>query len=126
VDVNVEALAPNVLEYIIRYGLTQCLNDAHSSVTAKSEPDGAKRGEAAWELAMKKLDALKAGEVRTARVGGGRTADPVKRKARELAIDVLKAMLGAKFSKADPAKVRAWVDDYLERNPEMVERARAS
>jgi hypothetical protein len=94
VDVNVEALAPNVLEYIIRYGLTQCLNDAHSSVTAKSEPDGAKRGEAHGNWPTRKLDALKAGEVRTARVGGGRTADPVKRKAREMALDVLEGNAG--------------------------------
>jgi hypothetical protein len=57
-----------VATYVVKYGLTQCLNDAHSSITAKSDPDATVRGDKAWNLAAKKLDALYAGELRAERV----------------------------------------------------------
>jgi len=122
IDVDVAAFTPAVMDYVIRYGLTQALNDAHSQVTKKTQPDDAKRGEEAWALAMKKLDALKAGELRAERVTS--TRDPVKAIALDMALAVLAARPGVKIAKLDKAKVRAWADDYLARNPAIMEKAR--
>lgn len=75
---------PEVQQHIVQYGLTQMLNDAHSSITATSEPDEAKRFANVEALVDKKLAALAAGDVRS-RAGGVR--NPVKAEAIRMAMD---------------------------------------
>jgi hypothetical protein len=110
-----------VATYVVKYGLTQCLNDAHSSITAKSDPDATVRGDKAWNLAAKKLDALYAGELRAERVA--KPKDTAGQIAIELAMDVLRGVHGAKVAKLDRAKVAAWCKDYVARNPKVMEEA---
>jgi hypothetical protein len=110
-----------VATYVVRYGLTQALNDAHSSITAKSDPDATVRGDKAWNLAAKKLDALYAGELRAERVT--KPKDTAGQIAIELAMDVLRGVHGAKVAKLDRAKVAAWCKDYVARNPKVMEEA---
>jgi hypothetical protein len=81
-----------VASYVVRYGLTQALNDSHSSITAKSDPDATVRGDKAWNLAAKKLDALYAGELRAERVT--KPKDTAGQIAIELAMDVLRGVHG--------------------------------
>jgi hypothetical protein len=110
-----------VASYVVRYGLTQALNDSHSSITAKSDPDATVRGDKAWNLAAKKLDALYAGELRAERVT--KPKDTAGQIAIELAMDVLRGVHGSKVAKLDRAKVAAWCKDYVARNPKVMEEA---
>lgn len=121
--------------YVRRYGLTQMFNDAHSQITAKVEPDPVKRGELAWALAQKKLDALYAGETRVARVGGPRGDDvtnEVKRiakatilgraKSKGLSADVVKTNFNewmAKYIAANEAALRAEAEANLAKVAEL-------
>ena len=98
VNVDVEALPPKSLEYVIRYGLTQALNDAHSQVTATAEPDADKRAALVREAVDKKLAALMSGDIRVARSGGGRTADPIQREINRLARAFVEARIAAKVA----------------------------
>lgn len=68
-------LAVPSFRYIVVYGLTQTLNDAHASIDS-SEP-------AANIMAavQKKLDSVYAGAVRSGGTGGGTPADPIEREA---------------------------------------------
>jgi hypothetical protein len=115
--VNVDGFTPAVMEYVIRYGLTQMLNDAHSQVTAKTEADPVKRGEAAWALAEKKLKALESGVTRVARVGGPRgdaIATEVKRIAKANILGRAKAKgLDAKTVQTNFAD---WMAKYIAAN----------
>jgi hypothetical protein len=132
-SVDESKFTPAVMEYIVRYGLTQALNDAHSQITSKSDPDEKDRADKAWNLANKKLDALYAGELRAERVGKPR--DPVMAEAMVLAKAFLvaqevrkgadEATARKRVEKLDRAKVADWSRGYLERNPEVVEKARA-
>lgn len=94
-DVDFDALTDSVKEYVIRYGMTQILNDAHSQI--KAGEDGA--ADKAKSLAVKKLDALVAGEVRTAR---GESANPVEAEALRLARLIIVA--GIKAGKLGKSK----------------------
>lgn len=78
-------------EHLIAYGWTQCLSDAAASVKFKDldEASTAKARKVAEELIVKRLDNLIAGQIRATRTGV--SADPVKRKARELAIKWVQA-----------------------------------
>jgi hypothetical protein len=80
VTVDYDALTQHVKDYVIRYGLTQILNDACSSVPKEKPAE-------AFALATKKLAALQAGEVRTRRDGG----DEIEREAVRLALIRVKA-----------------------------------
>jgi hypothetical protein len=66
-EVDFDALPPAAQEYVIRYGLTQVLNDAHSTVNAASHPDPEARAEAALAAAREKLEALHRGQTRKPR-----------------------------------------------------------
>ena len=111
VEVDYEAFSPDVKSYVIRYGLTQILNDAHSVVKSTDENASAK----AWNLAIKKLDALKRGEMRSqTRIG-----DPIKREAMRLAMI---AVAGTKAHKEKSTKTqRAIAEGFL---PSFMERAK--
>lgn len=131
-QVDESKFTPAVMEYVIRYGLTQALNDAHSQITAKSDPDAKDRADKAWNLANKKLDALYAGELRAERVA--KVKDPVMAEAMAMAKAVLinaevkkgatEAVARKRVAALDGKKVDDWCRDYLERNPEKLEAAR--
>lgn len=124
--VDFAALAPHVQDYVVRYGLTQILNDAHSSVTATEVPDAAERGEQALELANKKLDAMIRGEVRAF---GGRSGDPIKTEANRLATLVINGALkakGVKVKSLPKGKFAELVANYLTKNPSVMEQAKAN
>lgn len=91
-QIDFDAFADNVKAYVINYGLTQILNDAHSSVTEKAEPNAEKRAAQVEALVDKKLAALMAGDVR-ARAGGVR--DPIKARAIRIALGHVAVIKGA-------------------------------
>lgn len=124
--VDFDSLKDHVKDYVIRYGLTQILNDAHSSVTATEEPDATKRGEQALTLAEKKLQAMVNGEVRAF---GGRTGDPVQAEANKLARNaILKALKaqGRKAKEVEPEAMRTAIAKYLAGNPKVLEIAKSN
>lgn len=102
-QLDFDAFAPTVQAYVIQYGLTQILNDAHSAVTEKAEPDSAKRSAAVESMVDKKLAALMAGDVRS-RAGGVR--DPIKARAIKIALSHVKPIKGAD-GKADVKAMRS-------------------
>lgn len=125
-DVNVEGLEPNVLEYVIKYGLTQILNDAHSSVTPASEPDDDARKAKALSLAEKKLAALVAGEVRS---HGTRTGDPVMAEAIRLATQIVRNAIkasGKKLGNYSADQIRAAAVKYINSHSELLDAARVN
>lgn len=119
-EVDFDAFAPNVRDYVIQYGLTQILNDAHSSVTATSEPDETKRHAAVEAMVDKKLAAMSAGKVQ-ARVGGVR--DPVKSRAIKIAMGLGKAIKGPD-GKPDGKAMRAAAIKMVEKYAFITERAK--
>lgn len=122
-DVDVDGLQPNVVEYVIRYGLTQILNDAHSQVTRESHPDDDARAAECLALAQKKLDAMIAGEVRTQT----RTGDAVMAEAIRMATATVKAAFRRAGIKMPDAKtLRARAEAYLAKHPELVDAARTN
>lgn len=116
-NVNVDELSPAVMEYVVRYGLTQILNDAHSTINSKE--NGA--AEKAMAMAEKKLSALLTGDIR---VAGTRTSDPV----RKVAMDSARAIItdAAKRAKREmtAAEVTKLAGDYLVKHPELTEAAK--
>lgn len=86
--VDTAAFNEQVREYIFNYGLKQMLNDAHASVTAKTNPKDL--AEAKIALARKKLDSLLAGNVAQSRGGG---SDPVQKELVAMATKHVKDVL---------------------------------
>jgi len=120
VEIDRAKFNDRVNEYVFTYGLTQILNDCHSSVTKKSEDYSDDKVHA---LVDKKLAALIAGELRTPR-GEGSSGDPVADRAWMLAgKDIRKAMTAAGIKRADvtdeqmesaiEAHLEANLDDYM-------------
>jgi hypothetical protein len=124
VDVDVDRLSAEVMTYVVRYGLTQILNDAHSSVTEKAYPDADEREEAVHGLVHKKLDALYSGEIRVNAVRG----DAVQRMALDMAEKIAKDIWrksGKKVTDVDAKGWRAKAEIVLEKKPELLDRAKA-
>lgn len=92
----------DVLNYIFNYGLKQVLNDAGS---AGKSPDQKR------DMALVKLDALYAGELRKSREPG-QSADPVAKEAWRIAGDLVQRLLGriwkGEFKPVDMAKCKAF------------------
>lgn len=111
-SVDIEKFSPEVMEYVIRIGLKNILQDAHASVTEKVEADEAKRKAAKTAASMKKLDALYNGVVRMA---VGTRGDEVAREMRSLAEDKVKEAIRANGKKVSDYKdqFKGLVDKYL-------------
>lgn len=77
-EINPTELPEVAVRKVFEYGLQRILNDSSA---------GAESPEEAMQLAQKRWDALKSGQLRAARVGGG---DPVAREAMRLAIQTVK------------------------------------
>lgn len=80
VTVDVNALPATSVAYIVSYGLTQCLNDAHASVQRKNFSDEAGFQAEVESKVQKRLD-----QILTGAVPGQRAANPQAAVARELA-----------------------------------------
>lgn len=96
-DVDTTRLNQAVKDHVVYIGLRNILMDSHAGITADKSKDVEADSRA---VAEKKLDAMYAGEVRSA---GTRTGDPVKAEAIRLATDQLKAA----YRKAGKGKVSA-------------------
>jgi hypothetical protein len=96
-DVDMVRLAPlsDVHNYIYRYGLKQILADSHSAMTKEKEPVNYKT--LSRPIAMKKLDALYAGDVSA--MGERSRFEPVEREARRMATIDLARELKSKGKK---------------------------
>lgn len=84
-EVDSDALPPNVLEHVIRIGLRNILMDSHASITEESNPRD--RVEVSRAMSLKKLEAMLNGDLR---VAGTRESDPVRAEAMRLVLDVMK------------------------------------
>lgn len=120
-DVDLAKYPDNSLVRVLAYGWTQILNDAHASE---------KVAENKFELAMKRNDKLLSGDL-TARMGGGRTTDPVMLEALAMATNDVKAEWRGKRkldaeAVADEAKARvAKYPMYKQLAAETIERRKA-
>lgn len=68
VSVDVDALPAISVQYIVAYGLTQCLNDAHASVARKAFASVEEFEDAVMAKVSKRLDQITSGDVPGSRV----------------------------------------------------------
>lgn len=92
IDVDYDAFTPEVKDFVINYGLTQILNDSMSGVKvgrgAEATDDQKAEGRG---LVEKRLTALTEGKLRQ-RVASAKTpADPVAKRALEIAVAKVRA-----------------------------------
>lgn len=97
---------PQVMDYLVRLGLKNCLQDSHAGMTEKTEPDADKRLEKKQALASKKLEALYAGQVARIRTQSG---DPVEREMAKLVEAAALAKLPKGKAKKD-IQPEAWAN----------------
>jgi hypothetical protein len=95
-------LSPEVQEHIIRVGWRNLLMDAHAGITVeKAEAKGMTAEDMSREAAVRKLEALTRGELRTAPL-----TDPVAREAYRLAAAGVKAAAKDKGLELTAAELR--------------------
>lgn len=111
VDVDFEALPAVSREYIIKYGLTQALNDAAAPINAKDANCAAN----AWALVQKRVEKLMAGTI------GMRESDPVRAEAMNLA----RRALSAKGFEGTAAELTTKASELVDANPVWMEKAKA-
>ena len=110
--INVADMPEAARQYVFKYGLRQCLADAHSA--AKSDDE---RKAMTW----KKLDALMRGEFR---VASGRTSDPILAEAKRMAKAAIEAAAKVKGVEVPKGKmvemVTALAPKYMDRARETL------
>lgn len=130
VAVQFDELPDAVKLYIVEKGLSTLLNAATAKITEKVEPDEAARADQAWGEAMKKLDALRAGKIKTSGVkADGEISKAVMTEANRLALLVIKAKIkeeGKRYSDYATKALREAAGVYLKQNPALIETARAN
>ncbi len=118
--IDTSKFTDEVNAFVFAYGLKQLLNDAGSS---------GKDADEKLAMAQKKLDALYAGTLRTARGGSAKAAiDPVQAEAERLARADIAKMLkagGRKLGDVDADKLATAIEAHLRRNPEILKTAKA-
>ena len=107
VEVDVSRFTDEVKSYVFNYGLKQMLNDVHASITAKVEPNDAKRNEQKIAAAEKKLESLYAGNVAQPR---GANGDAVGREMRAMAEADLKGKIRAIGKKVGDFDKKVWAE----------------
>lgn len=118
-EIDVESLPANTLDYIVRYGLTQSLSDAAASIKG----DSANVVAETMALVNKRLDKLLANNPPAlgTRIGGG---DPVKTKAIELALaHVVRPRWKAAKKAVDAKAMRAEAVEIVKKNGAYIELA---
>ena len=120
VNVDTSALAKHaeVFEHIVYIGLRNVLMDCHASITKEEYPDETARKEASLALAMKKLQTMYDGLVRT------KVASVAVSALERMMIRVFIAKL-PKAKRVELAKLddkgKAWIDLAIEKNRAKVE-----
>ncbi len=128
-EVATESFVPRVNDYVFAYGLKQILNDAHASITKKSDPDISNEDRNAKKMALaeKKLASLLEGNVAQARQSRG---DAIARMAWQLAEAFILSKLPQIGKKRSQFKTPVWnalVEKQLEaKRADYMERARAA
>lgn len=129
-EVDFDALPPNVQLYIVEQGLGKLLNGATAKETAATTPDEATRAANAMGLAQKKLDSLMAGKIVARKAAGdGKTPAVVMTEARRLAKNIVKAGLKAKGKKISDFTAKAITEAanlYLTDHQDLIAQAKAS
>lgn len=121
IDVDANKLPANAIEHVIYIGLRNILMDAHAGVTEEKYPGQVQ--ETSRQVALKKLDAMYAGEIR---VIAERETDPVRQTALDIAERKVRAewkKTAGKEDKFDNPRKRA--AEYLEQHPEIMAAAQA-
>lgn len=95
VDVAFADFPDHVQRHLVEYGIRQVLNDAMAGADVKGGK--ATTGDA-YKLAMDRFANLREGTLRT---HVGKEADPVKRRAKELAVEAVTKAVKAKGKKPD-------------------------
>ena len=110
-DRNETSFNADVMAHIVKIGLRNILMDSHAGVTA--DKVGAENvEEQSKATALKKLDALMAGDLRTSAT---REGDPVKREAMRLATNAVNAALKKAGKKADAKVIREKAASVMEK-----------
>lgn len=125
VEVDWDSLPDQVKLYVVEQGLSKLLNAA----TTKIKKDEADAKDKAFALAEKKLDNLKAGQVKTRSAKSGKVAGAVMAEARRLAKAIVKAGIKAKNKKISDYAAKAITEManlYLEGHPELITTATAN
>lgn len=111
------------------YGIQQLLNDAGSKAGASADYESKEaHAKACYDLALGRLEELVTGKVAERK---GRTATPatpeaaIAKIAREKVLVIMGKGKRINTAKLDPAKLDAYVADYLRRNAHILEAARA-
>jgi hypothetical protein len=111
---------PNTaLSHILSIGLRNILMDSHASVTKIENPDDFK--EKSEAVALAKLDALYANEVRTNAGTKTRETDPVAKQAKTLANAWMAARLGKSWAKGEVSNKDTYAELTVAFEPLSVE-----
>lgn len=113
-DINLENIAPGladalagdeVVRYVTYIGLHNILQDAHASVKREDFTDEDAWRAAKEQRALKKLDALYAGDVRMVAAASGSRGDEVKRVALQIVERHVRADFVKNKQKLDPKAI---------------------
>lgn len=128
VEIFWDELSNDVKMHIIEHGLGKVLNAATAKVTKTTQPDADKLKAEAYNLAMKKLDSLKAGTIGRKKAASG-ASGKVMTEARRLAKIIIKAAIkeaGGKISDYEAKEITEAANEYIKENPDVIKKAEAS
>lgn len=94
-----------VLDYLLRIGLKNVLQDSHASITEEKVADADERKAQKTATALKKLDSLYAGDVTAIRVNA---TDPVDKEIRAMAVEEVRAILAKVGKKPKDFAKEVW------------------
>ncbi len=114
-DVDVSRMNAEVLSHITYIGLRNILMDSHAGVTLEKCNGSREIMRHESELtALRKLDAMYAGEIRKVREGSGESRDPVTSEARSQATKVFHSIISRKWEiknrDAWAGQLKPWLD----------------
>jgi hypothetical protein len=131
ITVDTDPMSDDVLREIYGHGLKVLVNRGTTKITKETYPDDTQRAAEAMRVAHEQVDNLLAGKVKkTAErkakgAGDGKVMTEARRIARNIIKDIMKAQ-GLKVSQYDASEITKAANAYLEKNPEVVEEAKAS
>lgn len=97
-SIDISKLTPDIIEQLIRHGLTQKIGDAAANAKAVATETGVPIADVAKAMMEKVRDALLAGDWGTVRTGGNSVSEEVAIQ-RAVMRDAMKAAFGAKSPK---------------------------
>jgi hypothetical protein len=120
-DVDVPKFNAGVMDHLVYIGLRNVLMDSHAGVTAEIAGDQVQTQSRA--VAERKLAAMYAGEIRTARTG---ERDPVRAEAIRLAINAIHAQIKSKGKKVAAFDAKAIREKAITNIEKFMDKARAN